>query len=222
VTQVVLLEHARSKALLNQAMITLGVGLLLDAMILAVVGVNPVFVPSFSGDNPIRVLSVGIAPQGLWVIGLAALLMLVLWLFHNWTVVGQAMLACSMNQEAAALMGINVGAMIAASWVIAGVIGGIGGASVAPLVGATYGTGLAFALRGFTAVTVGGLGSNIGAVVGGLTVGMASALITGFFGSQAADIATFVILLFVLVARPRGLFGTTDVSGLQAEEAMVT
>lgn len=220
-TRQFLLRYARNQSHLNAGMITLGTGLLIDAVILLQIGSDPVYVRSFLGDQPVRLLDATFARQGVWVIAMAALVMILLRVFYARTLIGQAMRACSMNAEAASLMGVNVGLMIALSWGLSGFIGGLGGATVAPLVGAGYGQGLFFALKGFTAATVGGLGSQNGAIVGGLVVGLLSALITGFADSQAADLVTFAILLILLVVRPRGLLGQIEV-GVTAYEPLVT
>src|ERR1700755_1717294 len=97
-----------------------------------------------------------------------AAVMVGLSLFFRFTWLGQGMLACAMNRDAAAALGVNVRAMVSLSFVCSAAIGGLGGAVVAPITMATHDMGGPMTLKGFTAAVIGGLGSVPGALIGGV------------------------------------------------------
>lgn len=137
-----------------------------------------------------------------------AAVMVVMSLFLKYGKVGQAIRATAQDQEAALQMGIPVGMVQHVSFVIASALGGLAGVFIALYVGvANPSSGLDIGLTAFVAATLGGLGSLVGAVVGGFVLGILEAFGIHFFGDTAREIITFVILLVVLVVRPGGLLG---------------
>jgi branched-subunit amino acid ABC-type transport system permease component len=96
--------------------------------------------------------------------------------------------------------------MVAVAFIISGMIGGIAGVLAAPLASFTALDGLPLALNGFIALIIGGWGNPYAAVLGGVTLGLIRALLTGYFSSAHAELATFISLIFVLTLRPDGIF----------------
>ena len=147
----------------------------------------------------------------------SAILMLVaLTLFVNRTKLGKAIRAVAEDQSTAGLMGINVNQMISLTFLIGGAMGGAAGA----LFGVQYGTinpytGFTPGLKAFTAAVLGGIGNIPGAMLGGLVLGMLetfaasymSLLTGGAFGAEYKDIFAFMVLILILMFRPRGLLG---------------
>jgi branched-chain amino acid transport system permease protein len=137
-----------------------------------------------------------------------AVVMLVMSLFLKYGKVGRAIRATSQDQEAALQMGIPVGLVQHVSFVIASALGGLAGVFIALYVGvANPASGLNIGLTAFVAATLGGLGSLVGAVIGGFVLGILEAFGIHFFGDTSRQIIIFVILIVVLIARPGGLLG---------------
>jgi branched-chain amino acid transport system permease protein len=145
--------------------------------------------------------------QSLVILGGAATIVLLLWLFIDRTLLGKAVIATAVNRLAARLVGINVRRIVGLSFAVSAAIGAIAGVLVTPITLTSYDAGALLALKGFAAAMLGGIGSALGAVVGALILGMLEAFSAGYLSSQYKDAVAFVILLAVLVAMPRGLLG---------------
>ncbi|CAL8977340.1 hypothetical protein PROP_02170 [Propionicimonas sp. T2.31MG-18] len=141
-------------------------------------------------------------------LGFTAVVMVVMALFLKFGKVGQAIRATAQDQEAALQMGIPVGLVQHLSFIIASALGGIAGIFIALYVGVANPTsGLSIGMTAFVAATLGGLGSLVGAVLGGFTLGILEAFGIHFFGDTAREIIVFAILIVVLILRPGGLLG---------------
>ncbi|MBN1458271.1 MAG: branched-chain amino acid ABC transporter permease, partial [Armatimonadetes bacterium] len=117
-----------------------------------------------------------------------------------------AMRACAMDTEAAQLVGIPASRMIMLSFALSGLLGGLAGAIVAPLAMGQYNMGIMLGLKGFAAAILGGMGNPMGAVVGGILLGVLESL-GASLQSGFKDAIAFGIMLLVLLAKPTGLFG---------------
>lgn len=141
-------------------------------------------------------------------LGITAVVMVVMAAFLKYGRTGQAIRATAQDQEAALQMGIPVGLVQHVSFVIASGLGGLAGVFIALYVGIANPTsGLNTGMTAFVAATLGGLGSLVGAVVGGFVLGILEAFGIHFFGDSAREIIIFVILIGVLILRPGGLLG---------------
>src|SRR5690242_18050973 len=106
----------------------------------------------------------------------------------------------------ARLMGIDVPRMTLLSFTLAALIAGIGGIVVAPILSFQFDTGRFFTISGFSAVAIGGLASFVGAVAGGVILGVAEQLAAGYISSLFANGIALGLLILTLLARPSGLF----------------
>ncbi|MFD1745088.1 branched-chain amino acid ABC transporter permease [Rhizobium helianthi] len=163
--------------------------------------------PAFSGDQPILIGTATILPQSLWVVAGALAVFLCLWVFFMRTLLGRAVLATANNAMAAQLVGINTRFVMTLSFAMSAAIGALAGVLVTPITLTGYDVGLAFALKGFAAAMLGGMGNPVGALVGGLVLGILEAMTAGYVSSQYKDAAAFVVILAVLFAMPQGFFG---------------
>ena len=166
-----------------------------------------VFPPVLPTSN-LHIGTMRFGTSDLVMLGTTVVLMVVLGLFLKFGKIGRAIRATSQDQEAALQMGIPVGLVQNVSFVIASALGGLAGVFIALYVGvANPSSGLNIGLTAFVAATLGGLGSLVGAVVGGFVLGILEAFGIHFFGDTARQIIVFVILIVVLIVRPGGLFG---------------
>jgi branched-chain amino acid transport system permease protein len=198
---------AKGITVVGTIIITIGASIFLRGLALLLWGKDIHALPHFSGETPLRLGEVTLLPQNLWVMGGTALLVLAVHLFFNRTLVGKAILACSCNKTAAQLVGINVGRMLLVAYGLSALLGAMAGVLVAPITYTSYDAGIMLGLKGFAAAVLGGMGNPMGAVAGGLLLGLVESLAAGLISSGYKDAIAFVILLLVLFLRPSGLFG---------------
>ena len=150
--------------------------------------------------------------RDLGVIGVTLLMLLLLFAFFRFTTTGLAMRAAAQNPESARLCGIRVGWMLAIGWGLAAAIGATAGIMVAPVLFLDPNMMGGVLLYAFTGALLGGITSPVGAVVGGLIVGVTENLVgTYLIASQLKLTVALALIILVLVFRPNGLFGTAIV-----------
>lgn len=149
------------------------------------------------------------ALRHLFVIGITIPIMIALRLFVSRTKMGKAMRATAQNRDASRLMGINIDFIIAITFLIGGALAGAGG-----VVGgmyfqsASWNMGFDAGLKAFTAAVLGGIGNITGAMLGGVIIGLVSALSDQYLATQWTRAVVFLILVLILVFRPTGLLGS--------------
>ncbi|MCP5418023.1 MAG: branched-chain amino acid ABC transporter permease [Chromatiaceae bacterium] len=198
---------ARGASVVTTIIITIGASIFLRGLALLLWGKDIFGMPHFSGEVPLRIGEATLLPQNLWVMGGASVLVLGVHYFFNHTTHGKAILACSCNRTAAHLVGINVGMMMLIAYGLSALLGSLAGILVAPITFTSYDAGVMLGLKGFSAAILGGMGNPMGAVAGGLLLGLIESLAAGLISSGYKDAIGFVILLLVLFFRPSGLFG---------------
>jgi branched-chain amino acid transport system permease protein len=150
-----------------------------------------------------------ISEMQLVIIGISVGLMIILWLFVNKTRHGKAIMAVAMDSDAARLSGINVNRSYVITFLLGSALSGVAGILMAVYYNATYPTmGMLPGLKAFSAAILGGVGSIPGAIVGGLTLGIAENLGSAYISSSFKDAFAFIALVLVLVIRPRGIMGS--------------
>ncbi len=127
----------------------------------------------------------------------------------RFTTLGLQMRAAAFGQEVARLLGVRVGWMLTLGWALAGLFGALAGMLIAGggLVSPNFMDGVV--VFGFVAAVLGGLDSFVGAVVGGIVLGLTSTYVTGYLDSSLVTLAALVILLAVLLLKPGGLFSSS-------------
>ncbi|QWV95449.1 branched-chain amino acid ABC transporter permease [Geomonas oryzisoli] len=186
--------------------ITIGASILIRGLVMLLWGKDTQALPAFSGTDPISIAGATLLPQHLWIFGVTVLVIVGCRLFFNHTISGKAMRACSFNRRAANLVGISVGRMVLFSFVISAAVGSLAGVIIAPLTMTAYDVGVMLGLKGFCAAIMGGMGSGLGTVLGGLILGTLESLGAGLISSGYKDAIAFFILLLILFIRPQGLF----------------
>jgi len=201
------IEPARDADVVTLIIITIGASLAIRGVIQVWLGKGTHSYPAFSGNDPILIGGATLLPQSLWVLGITALVVVALWYFFSRTLAGKAILATSCNPLAAKLVGVNTQWVLLVSFALSAALGAIGGVLLTPITLTSYDVGILLGLKGFVAVVVGGLGSGLGAVIGGLLVGVIEAMAAGYISSAYKDAVPFVLILVILFFLPRGIFG---------------
>jgi len=212
------LRPMTGQPLLAIVLMTLGLAQFLDGAAAIVFGIQPKnnFPAPFSPSDVIQIPFPGafndtiIVKQALLATAIVAILAaIVFMLFFRYTRIGLAMRATSEDHELARGVGINVPRVFGMSWAIAGIIATVGGVLLATLTGVSLSLSV-ITLVAFPAILLGGLESFPGAIIGGLLVGLASALVQASSVQvirSTSEIAPYILLLIVLLIRPEGLFG---------------
>lgn len=206
------LQKARRSTQLTLVMITIGMAIVLRGAVLITLGKDYKFPKGLGGDGQFVIQGVSVSVQGLWIVGSVILVGFLLWVLFQRTWLGRAMRASSENPRAALLMGISPKNMSTVAFAMAGAMGALAGALIAPIASANYDSGLFFGLKGFAAAVLGGLGSPIGAVVGGLLLGLVESLTAGYLSSSYKDALALSLLIVMLLVRPSGLLGSKVVN----------
>ena len=201
------IEPARGAPVVSLIIITIGASIFVRGAAQLLFDKQLHRYPSISGDDPILVVGATLLPQSIWVILGAIAVFFVLWGFFSRTLTGKAVLATANNRIAAQMVGIDTRRMMTLSFAISAAIGALGGVLVTPITLTSYNLGVGMALKGFAAAMLGGMGNPMGALVGGLLLGLLEAMTAGYLSSQYKDAAAFVVILAVLFTMPQGLFG---------------
>jgi branched-chain amino acid transport system permease protein len=155
-----------------------------------------------------------VSPQTIYILVVTLGVVFLAHVFFEHTFVGKSMTACASNRKAAHLMGIPVERMVLYSFALSGALGAVSGIVISLKFFPVYDMGAALGLKGFCAAILGGLGNNLGAVIGGVTLGLLESLGVGFLSrvvhisSGYKDVIALLVLVIVLVIRPSGILGT--------------
>ncbi|HZC74215.1 MAG TPA: branched-chain amino acid ABC transporter permease [Jatrophihabitans sp.] len=203
-------EHAPA---LNTIVIGVGMLILIEAVVGMIYGAaNRDFPASFSTRTHAIGKTALFSNQNIFTVGSVLALMIALAAVLTWTPSGLRMRAAAFAPEIARLLGVRVGRMLTLGWALSGLVGALAGMLVIPIGLGLYPQAMdgVFVL-GFVGAVVGGLDSPVGAVVGGVTTGLALSYASGYLGSDLTQLAALVLLVVVLLVRPSGLFSGTPV-----------
>ena len=210
----VLIRPVENASVITIVIVTLGLALLLNGLMSLIWGgANRTFDGPFS-TRTIDVGGVPISVQDIGIVIVSLALVVVLGLFFRYTKLGLALRASAVNPHSSRLVGVRVGWMLAFGWGLAAVLGAVAGMMVAPVVFLDPNMMQTILLYAFAAAVLGGLDSPVGAVVGGLLLGVTITLLgryVGFVGSALKLPAALLLILLLLLVRPGGLFGRVAV-----------
>ena len=215
VLQVTLIRPIQHRSVVATVIVTVGLFILIDGVVNWIWGGDFRYIPSPFGNGGTYVGGVFIQYLYLGMVAIVMVSMLSVWALFRFTKVGLAMRAAALRPAAAALAGVRVEAMLAIGWGLATVLGAVAGLIVEP---SQYGLDPAFMLPilvyAFAAAALGGLESPAGAVVGGVAIGVFLELIVGYVPQIGAALQlpfSFALILGILLVKPSGLFGHTEV-----------
>ena len=209
VTERVAYRPLRGAGSLTVLITAIGVSYLLQNVFLIIFGSASLTFPKIIPSGTISLGSITMSYVTIATLIITAISTALLLFFDNKTKLGKAMRAVSEDGKAAQLMGINVDTTIALTFAI--------GSALAAIAGVIYGTkfslinpyiGAMLGIKAFIAAVLGGIGSIQGAMVGGIVIGIAESFTITYISSAFSDAVVFGILIFILLVKPAGLFGS--------------
>jgi branched-chain amino acid transport system permease protein len=194
---------------LNSVIVTIGLLILLEGLAGILFGGQYRSFPAAFSITGIRVggTPLGVSHYDVFVVAAVLVTALVLAVAFRYTTAGLRMRAAAFNATIARLSGIRVARVLTVGWALAGLLGALAGVLVSPSTFLYPNSMDAIFVLGFTAAVIGGLDSPVGAVVGGLLLGVALSYVGGYLGSNVTSLFALGILVAVLMLRPAGLFG---------------
>jgi branched-chain amino acid transport system permease protein len=204
---------------LRIVIVTIGLLVAVNGFVVWKWGGEPQQLRSPFGTNTYDVGGVIVAANDIGTIVVALGIVLLLWALFQFTKVGLALRAAAVNPEEARLVGVRVTWMLALGWGLAALLGAVAGMLTAPTVGLDPNMMAAVLIYAFAAAILGGIDSPLGAVVGGLTVGVLLNLLSylsqydavSWFTEELRLPAALLVILVVLLVRPQGIFGRPEV-----------
>jgi branched-chain amino acid transport system permease protein len=204
----VLVRRVETGPPLNAVILTLGLFIFLEAIAPMIWGGQTRSYPTHFSNVGIKIGSsrVALSPFDIFTLISVIVLMGALILLFQETNLGLRMRAAAFAPEVSRLLGISVGRMLTLGWALAAMVGALSGVLIAPAVLLSPNFMDSVLVFGFTAAILGGLDSPVGAVVGGLGMGLALSYIGGYLSPQLETIGALVVLIAVLMVRPEGIF----------------
>jgi branched-chain amino acid transport system permease protein len=211
----VILRPMIGEPVISVIMLTLGLSSVLKAVVQGVWGTDIRPFPQIFPTAPVMVGPLPVSQGYLYSVASVALLLVLFSLFFNYSRAGIAMRATAFSQQVALSMGVSVKRIFALAWSIAAVVSAIGGVLLGSIRGSVDGALAFFGLKVIPVVILGGLDSVLGAIVGGLIMGVLENLSGGYldpiFGGGVKEVAPFLFLVVILTVKPYGLFGKVKI-----------
>ena len=210
VIQRVVIRPVERAPVLTLVIVTLGLATLINGLAGFLFGYLPQSFPSPFSVQTVSILGAAASYRDLGVIGVSAVVLVLVYLLLQRTTLGLAMRAAAFHPEASRLLGVRVSWMLALGWGLASAVGAVSGIMVAPILLLEPNMMQTVISYAFASAVLGGIESPLGAVIGGLIVGvtvnLAGAYVPGVGGDLQLAVA-FAIIIAVLVLRPSGLLG---------------
>lgn len=191
---------------LGSMIVSLGLSIMLQAVVVVTFGISPKSIPSFAPGS-VEILGTRIGNDRIIAVGVSIALTVLLFLFLKKTKYGQALTAAAQHREASILLGIAPNRMSALAMVIGSALAAVGGAMMGSILLINPFIGSAALMKGLIIIVLGGMGSISGVIVGGLILGLIDGVVLVLFGPVAASLAPMLLVVTILVLKPQGLFG---------------
>lgn len=207
----VILRPLIGSHLISVIMVTLGLSSILKALVQLAYGTDTIPFPEVFPSEPVQIGPIPVSQGYLYAIGCVSVLVALLTLFFKYSKTGVAMRATASNQQVSLSMGISVKKMFALSWAISAIVSAVGGILLGTIRGGIDMSLSFMGLKVLPVVILGGLDSILGAIVGGIIIGVLENLSGGFVdpivGGGAKEVAPYIALILILMFKPYGLFG---------------
>jgi branched-subunit amino acid ABC-type transport system permease component len=191
---------------------TLGVGLTFTSIIALAFGVNTYPVNDYVSNNPIVIGGLHIPPIYVVMMGSTLVLVAVFETVSRKTTAGLVMRATFSEAEGAELLGVSITKVVRRVFIAGCALAALAGFLVLPITQASAGIADTYAFYGFAAMAIGGYGSFLGAILGGLIVGLVGVIPQIWVNAEWADVLVYLAMVLVLLIRPQGLFGSGGTS----------
>ena len=191
----------------NQILLTIGLGLVLSNVVMLIFTSDYKIITTRYSSSTINLASLPVSTPLAISLLITAVITAILYVFLLKTDTGQAIRATAQDRDAAQLMGINVKRMSVLAFGIGTALAGTAGALVSPTYYIFPQVGGAFTLKAFVIVVLGGMGSVIGATLGGIIIGVTESLAAVYVSSGMKEVFVYVLFLLVLLFKPAGLLG---------------
>ncbi|MFT3916821.1 MAG: branched-chain amino acid ABC transporter permease [Anaeromyxobacteraceae bacterium] len=193
----------------NQILLTIGLGLVMSNTVMLIFTSDYQILTTTYSSSSYSLGGISISQPLLFAFLITAAITGALYWFLLKTDTGQAIRATAQDRDAAQLMGINVGAMSVLAFGLGAALAGTAGALISPTYYIFPQVGGTFTLKAFVIVVLGGMGSVIGATLGGIIIGVTESLAAVYVASGLKELVVFVLFLALLLFKPSGLLGKT-------------
>jgi branched-chain amino acid transport system permease protein len=194
-------------------LMTIGLAIASSASMLYLAGQDGYLLPELGHQNVYLIFDAVLREHVIWLVVATGAISLTLRSFFKRTTLGLAMTAAAIDADGAASNGVNVDLMRTCTFALGGLLGAVAGILLAPLYSVSFSMGFGLTLKGFAAAILGGLGNPLGAVVGGLLLGLVEALAVVGISSAYSDAVSMALLIVIMIAVPNGLLGRKGRSG---------
>jgi branched-chain amino acid transport system permease protein len=213
--QMFVLRRVLGQPVFTLVMITIGLSIVIDSAVPAIFGDNARILGDPWGASAVHLGGVTLNWVRICAIVCTVVILGLFFAFDRFSRYGLAMRATAVDEEAAMAVGVPVARVYAFTWAIAGGVAAVGGLFLAGFPSAPNPSLGNVALRAFPAIILGGLDSPLGAVIGGIAIGIVEVLTSGYapgwLGANFSDVAPYIVMILVLLIRPYGLFGARPV-----------
>jgi branched-chain amino acid transport system permease protein len=197
----------RRRGFLPVIISTVGCSLAFQNIAQIIWGAQPISADPPLGFELLRLGRLTVQPQYVFILAVTAFALIVQYLLFERLPIGRRLRAVAQDPDTASLMGIHVQLMVAITFMWAAALGGLSGLLFAPVFFVSTTMGMMVGLKAFAALVIGGWGSIVGAILGGLFVGIAETYLAAYVSSVYKDAFVFLILILFLLVRPRGIMG---------------
>ncbi|HDQ03423.1 MAG TPA: branched-chain amino acid ABC transporter permease [Deltaproteobacteria bacterium] len=193
-------------------MLTVGLAFMFKGFILLIWGGNLYTYPDFLGETlALNLGKIHIAPVYTATMGISAVILIIFGLFFKKSSQGIYMRSVADNQKAALSLGVHVRRVFALSWAIAALVASMSGIVLGIMNGVNVHDLSSIGLKVFPVVILGGLDSIAGAIIGGIIIGLLETFTGGYLSPSLRDVVPYIVLVFILLIKPYGLFGLVEI-----------
>lgn len=191
----------------NQILLTIGLGLIMSNTIMLLFTSDYKILTTTYSSSSVNLLGISISLPLTVAFLITVFITAILYWFLKMTDMGQAIRATAQDRDAAQLMGIDVKLMSIIAFGLGAALAGAAGALIAPTYYIFPQVGAAFTLKAFVITVLGGMGSVVGAMIGGLIIGITESMSAVYISSGWKDVVVYLFFLLILIFKPSGLFG---------------
>ncbi|HHY67255.1 branched-chain amino acid ABC transporter permease [Kyrpidia sp.] len=192
----------------NLLVSSIGISIILQNGVQLLWGPDPRPLPSPLANSVFGAFGITLNAQRILVVGVALGLIVLVYLLIQKTNLGIAMRAVALDSEVAALMGVRLNRILAATFALGAGLAAVAGVLLGPMFNVYPTMGVSATLKAFVVVLLGGIGNVAGAIAGGFLLGLMETYTAGYISSEYKDVISFILMILVLLFKPNGIFGT--------------